>query len=155
MASSWDDYLAQQEGRAEGQVPQDAGGKWDEDREKLGLGKKESSVSLGGKSSSVDIDKDVALVSALVNGGEFINEFLRTLLAISLEQSEENFSSLDFSSMSIGTSSNLGQGVPAVVETGRTSLETKKKVLAERKKDFCRWVDYLNSLRDILDKKKE
>lgn len=130
MANSWDDYLAQQEGRAEGQVPQEPATETEE---------KESSVSLGGKSSSVDIDKDVALVSALVNGSSFINEFLRALLAISLEQSEENFSSLDFSSMPDGT----------------TSLETKKKVLVERKKDFIRYVDYLNSLRDILDKKKE
>lgn len=146
MANSWDDYLAQQEGRAEGQVPQEPATETEE---------KESSVSLGGKSSGVDIDKDVALVSALVNGGNFVNEFLRTLLEISLEQSEENFSSLDFSNVPSVASSSLGQDVPAVVGAGRTTLETKKKVLVERKKDFIRYVDYLNRLRDILNKSKE
>ena len=146
MANSWDEYLAQQEGSTKEQVPQEPATETEE---------KESSVSLGGKYSSVDIDKDVALVSALVNGGNFVNEFLRTLLEISLEQSEENFSSLDFSNVPSVASSSLGQDVPAVVGAGRTTLETKKKVLVERKKDFIRYVDYLNSLRDILDKKKE
>lgn len=147
MANSWDEYLAQQEGKTQEQVPQEPATETEE---------KESSVSLGGKSSGVDIDKDVALVSALVNGSSFINEFLRTLLEVSLEQSEENFSGLDFSSIPIISPSGSGQDIPVVVGvSGRITIETKKKVLSERKKDFFRWVDYLNSLRDILDKKKE
>ena len=146
MANTWDDYISKKEG-GEQNSPQE------QEQEQ------ESSVSLGGdeKTTGADVDKDVALVSSLVNGSSFLQEYLRTLLEISTEQSEENFSNLNFAkAMTAPVEPATGIDVAPIVNgVNAITSDIKKKVLVERRKDFFRYVDYLNKLKSILDKKKE